>query len=83
MKQFAKLFDRPKYGQVVMMLGTDDDKPELQCFVKPDGLGVCQVAIGFGEWAPAEKALAEADEAFADQVAAAIFEPMKLQPNTD
>ena len=79
MNQFAKMFDRPKYGQVVMLLRTDDDdKPELQCFVKPDGLGVCQVAIGFDEWPPAEKALADADDAFADQVAAAIFEPMQL-----
>ena len=83
MSQFAKVFDRPKYGQVVMILKTaeDDNKPELRCFVKPDELGVCQVAIGFDDWNHAEEAFARADEALADQMAAAIFEPMNLQPN--
>jgi hypothetical protein len=38
MPQFAKLFGDEE--QIVVMLGTDDDCPEVRVFCQPPGLGV-------------------------------------------
>lgn len=44
---FTKVFDTTK-GQIVAMLGCDeDDKPEIRFFAKPEGLGICQVAVAW------------------------------------
>lgn len=76
MDKFAKLFDSPKWGQILVILHTgDDDKPELVCYVQPEGLGVCNISIGFDDWDAARKALEEADDKFVDYIAETLSEP--------
>lgn len=80
---FAKLFDRPLYGQVLVVFDSNDEgKPELRWSVKPPGLGVCSLAFGFKDtdagWEAAEKALADADDAAADKHAHAVFSQLGI-----
>ena len=75
---FAKLFERPKYGQVLVKLGADDaGAHELRWYAKPPGVGVCSFALGFGDsdegWAAAESAFNRANDAVADQAAEALY----------
>lgn len=83
---FAKLFDRPEYGQVLVVLDANDEsgEPELQWSVSPPGLGVCTVRLGFADsdegWDAAEDALAKADETAADRMAQGIFSMVGIEP---
>lgn len=75
---FAKLFERPNYGQVLAKLDADDEgAPELRWYAKPPGLGVCSFALGFGDsdegWDAAERAFERAGEDEADQAARALY----------
>lgn len=75
---FARLFDRPGFGQVLAKLDTNDDgAPELRWYAEPPGLGVCSIGLQFEDsdkgWDSAERALADADEAMADKAASALF----------
>lgn len=76
---FAKLFDRPGYGQVLVVLDANNEtgKPELRWSARPPELGVCTMSLGFPDsdagWDAAEDALAKADEAAADLMAREIF----------
>lgn len=75
---FAKLFDTPRFGQVLALLDTDDNgRPALHWYVKPIDLGVCRIALGFNDsdtgWDAAEKALAKADIDAANSAAIAIY----------
>lgn len=47
--KFAKLFETPVGQILVMLCSGDDDKPEIRFFAKPEGLGVCFVAITFDD----------------------------------
>jgi hypothetical protein len=50
MERFCKLFDSERYGQLLLMRQeSDHDGMEIRCFAQPPGLGVCSVAIGFGD----------------------------------
>lgn len=75
---FAKLFERPGYGQVLAVLDAGDNGPELRWSVQPPELGVCSMALGFADtdagWDAAEKALADADDGAADVAARALFD---------
>jgi len=74
MNDFAKIFHTPKYGQVLMLLKADEEgKPRLCFFMKPNGLDVCNIALGFDEWDDAEKAFEEANDDIASQLAEALF----------
>ena len=83
MTAFSKLFEHPEYGQILVVArGNEDGAPELIWSVKPPGLGVCDVAIGFdGEdaWEKLDKALAMADEAVARQVIGAVWKTITRQ----
>lgn len=51
MEQFAKLFDTAERGQVVVLKDTDrdeDDMPCLRIFFSGEGLGTCEMTLGFG-----------------------------------
>ncbi len=49
MERFAKLFEDEKYGQILVLLDTDDDgDPCVKFMGKPPGLGICAVSLGFG-----------------------------------
>jgi hypothetical protein len=75
---FAKLFERPGYGQVLAKLDADDaGAPELRWYAKPPGMGVCSFALGFGDsdegWDAAERAFERAGDDEADQAGKALF----------
>lgn len=74
---FAKLFDRPGFGQVLAKLDGHEGKPELRWYVQPPELGVCSFALGFEDsdegWGLAEAAFERADDAAADAAGRALF----------
>tara|TARA_B100000929_G_C15195120_1_gene313695 strand:+ start:173 stop:445 length:273 start_codon:yes stop_codon:yes gene_type:complete len=76
---FAKLFESPKYGQVLAKLDThhEDHTPEVRFYVQPKNLGVCSFALGFEDddegWELAEQAFEKTDLAAAEQGIAAMF----------
>ncbi len=75
---FAKLFDRPGFGQVLVKLDVcDKGRPELRWYVQPPELGVCSFAFGFSHtcegWAAAERAFERAGETDADSAARALY----------
>lgn len=74
---FAKLFERPGYGQVLAKLDVHEGKPELRWYVQPPELGVCSFALGFEDtdegWDAAERAFNGADDAAADAAGKALY----------
>jgi len=76
---FAKLFESPKYGQILAKLDThhEDHTPEVRFYVQPKKLGVCSFALGFEDddrgWELAEKAFEKADLEIAEEGVAAMF----------
>lgn len=48
---FAKLFEHPIHGQILVKLdsGDGDTDAEVRFYVEPPNLGVCSVAIGFDD----------------------------------
>ncbi len=78
MNNFAKLFDSAKYGQLVLMLDTDDDgEPKISVYAKPPELGVCNAGLTFAGESGEENAQAvfcamELEDA--EKLAGAIFE---------
>ncbi|MDR5868125.1 hypothetical protein [Halomonas koreensis] len=76
---FAKLFESPKYGQILAKLDThhEDHTPEVRFYVQPKNLGVCSFAIGFEDddqgWKLAEQAFEKTDLAAAEEGIATMF----------
>jgi len=73
---FAKLYGTDK-DQILVKIGTNDEyKPEVRFYVKPEGLGVCTLAVSFADndagWANAQKCLDEMTEEKARLMAARI-----------
>ena len=66
MDDFAKLFRNEEVGQVLVMLDTGDEGPEVQFHLKPKGLGVCVIKLGFPDtddgWEMAEEAFSKVTE---------------------
>ena len=76
---FAKLFDRPKFGQVLVTLDTSSEgKPELRWHCQPPGAHVCSLTVSFSDkqdgWTAARTALEAAGDAQADAAAQMLFE---------
>lgn len=44
---FAKLYDHPTGEQVLVVLGSGDEGPEVRISTKPPGLGICDFKIGW------------------------------------
>ena len=60
MSQFAKLFELPKVGQVLIVLDANSDsEPAVRWTIKPPELGLCSYEVGFENsdagWEDAEK----------------------------
>lgn len=76
---FAKLFESPKYGQILAKLDTDPEEhaPEVRFYVELKNLGVCSFAIGFDDsdqgWNQAERAFEKCDLEIAEEGVAAMF----------
>ncbi|MEM8550712.1 MAG: hypothetical protein AAGF10_07970, partial [Verrucomicrobiota bacterium] len=48
--KFAKIFESPTYGQILLKLDVDDEgKHELRYYCHPDNAGVCSFALGFDD----------------------------------
>ena len=62
---FAKLFEHPEHGQILVKLdqGTDEMEAEVRFYVEPPNLGVCSFASGFEDWDKAEAMFNDMDEA--------------------
>ena len=60
---FAKLFDTDNHGQILVKQDTHHENfnPEVRFFFKPDGLGVCTMAIEFED---SDKGWDDCDAAF-------------------
>ncbi|SDJ89184.1 hypothetical protein [Billgrantia gudaonensis] len=77
---FAKIFQSPAYGQILVKLDSadDDGSPEVRFYVKPKNLGVCSFAIGFSDsdegWNAAERGFENTDLKKAEQGIATMFE---------
>lgn len=56
---FAKLFETEEHGQILVKIASNDKGPEVRFYYKPEGLGVCSIALEFedidGGWDLAEK----------------------------
>jgi len=65
-KNFAALYHADDIGQVLVMIDSGDEGPEIRFSFKPEGLGVCSVKLGFpdtdGGWELAEHAFSEVTE---------------------
>jgi hypothetical protein len=59
---FAKLFESPIHGQILVVKSNmnEEGQPELRYYVEPPEMGVCSFAIGFQDndagWDAAEAA---------------------------
>lgn len=67
MEKFCKLFETETHGQLLAMLGRNDqDKPEVRVFAAPEGLGVCSLAASYSDddegWDRAEEWFSRIDE---------------------
>lgn len=63
---FAKLYGTDKDQVLVKMDTNEECKPEVRVFVKPEGLGVCSIAVSFKDsdagWKKAQKCMNEMTE---------------------
>lgn len=78
-EKFAKLFESPEHGQVLVVRdGGEDGAPELRISCQPGGMGVCTARIGFADsdagWSLLDKAFDAMDEVAALKIAAEIIE---------
>ena len=72
---FAKLFDNPKYGQILVKRDVNtEEAPEVRIYFSPPEMGVCSVAFGFADSEDgdkkADKCFYEMDESKAADVVA-------------
>ncbi|MDO8769558.1 MAG: hypothetical protein Q7K57_12810 [Burkholderiaceae bacterium] len=79
MKQFAKIFESPKYGQILFVIDQGDDlEPVLRCSVQPPDMGICSHVFGFENDSDghekAEKAFENLTLELAETAAKAVFE---------
>lgn len=48
MGDFAKTFNHPKHGQILVKIDESDaGPPEVRFYAQPPDLGVCSIALGF------------------------------------
>ena len=63
---FAKLYGTDQDQVLVKVDSNDEGRPEIRFYAKPEGLGLCSLAISFEDsdkgWDKAEKALKEMTE---------------------
>lgn len=88
MNDFAKIFNHPNHGQIVVIADEDSDgNPAIVYHVKPEGLGVCKVAVGFNgddAWEKLDRAFAKVDEKSSIEIASRIFDQIAaMQPSTN
>jgi len=63
-KQFAKLFDSPRFGQILAKRDTTpDDTNEVRVWFAPPDMGVCSAALEFHN---TDSGNAQADKLFVD-----------------
>lgn len=76
--QFAKLYPTPD-GQVLIKIDQHErtGKPEVRCYVQPEGMGVCSVARTFADneagWLAARMTFDAIDETQAKAWAVEVF----------
>lgn len=80
---FAKLYG-PEDDQVLVLLQSGDEGPEVRVFFEPEGLGVCSAAIGWKDdsdksWDLAEKTLSEMTEERAREFVDRVYASMGLE----
>lgn len=77
MNKFCKLYETEECGQVLVMLDSGDEGPEVRFYFQPVGLGVCAQKLGFtyddAGWDKAEKAFEKVDEAIAIELVTSLL----------
>ncbi len=81
MTNFAKLFESEKYGQIsVIQQEGESEQPEVRFFFKPDGLGVCSIALSFDAsdtaWDSCDTTFNKVDLGFAERTLKPIYEQL-------
>jgi len=81
MGDFAKLYHAEDVGQVLVLIDSGENGPEVRISFKPDGLGICTIKLNFKDtdegWDKAEKAFKQIDEKGA---ILAVKEAVKIGP---
>lgn len=80
---FAKTFDTPDHGQVLLKRDANDDgRPELRWYAEPPAFGVCNIAVVFADsdegWDAAEAGFNRMAMADAIKAADTIFEQVGI-----
>ena len=76
---FAKMFDSERFGQLVVMIDTNDvGDPVIFVYGNPENLGTYSVGIGFPDedegWDNRDSVFADLTLEHAESIAAPIFE---------
>lgn len=80
---FAKIFDTPNHGQVLVKKDTNNKGcPEIRWFVEPPEFGVCSMAVSFEDsdsgWNSADNVFNTTDQEAAIVAANRIFKGVGL-----
>jgi len=75
---FAKIFDSEKYGQIVAMVGVEEDEnPSVRFYAKPESMGVCMNSHVFQDtdegYTDRDKLFESVDLARAEEAVSPIF----------
>lgn len=80
--KFAKLYETYEYGQILVMLTTnEEDKPTVLFHIQPEGFGVCSIGPTFKDtdagWDNAEMTFDMVTEEIAKEFAAQMMEVLE------
>jgi len=78
-KDFARLYNHPEYGQVLVLLKSDEENnPSLSFMVVPPGLDVCCASFSWKDndegWKYARESFEDVDEEAAFETAQMVIE---------
>ncbi len=78
--EFAKIFNSAKYGQILLLAGSENDdcKPEIRAYAQPENLGVCSSSLVFSDtdqgWGTRDEAFLKVDVAAAESIVKPMFD---------
>lgn len=75
-KDFVKLFENEKYGQILIV--QDQTEPEIRLTVYPDGYGLIEMTDTYTDFEHSDKVFDLIDEKVAMDRAAKIFELLEV-----
>lgn len=74
MTDFVKVFNDPDFGQVAVMLDTNDEgQPSLFIIGKPQGFGLCKAGLSYEDSIEGEEKAEAAFEQITEEIALRIY----------